>query len=100
MTCPGICATAIQNKERSAERELVDYLERVNQILELYGRKLMGSGLQVADELYPTLEATVKQERDTAEDVDLEEMLKQELAGMSVNKKSTRFRQCFREPSG
>jgi len=26
---PGICATTIQNKERSAERELVEYLERV-----------------------------------------------------------------------
>ena len=29
MTVPGICATSIQNKERSAERELIDYLERV-----------------------------------------------------------------------
>ena len=26
---PGICATAVQNKERSAERELMEHLERV-----------------------------------------------------------------------
>ena len=36
---PGICATAIQNKERSAERELIDYLERVRLLAALLVRR-------------------------------------------------------------
>ena len=30
MLLPGIMATAIQNKEKSAERELMEYLEQVS----------------------------------------------------------------------
>ena len=36
---PGICATAIQNKEKSAERELMEYLERVS-LIRLFGFNL------------------------------------------------------------
>ncbi|ORY35740.1 hypothetical protein BCR39DRAFT_511850 [Naematelia encephala] len=75
MTGPGIVATAIQNKERSAERELVQYLERI------------------ADELYPE---TAQGDGSTeGEDLDVEEALKRELAGMSGDgEKSKRFRLC------
>ena len=53
----------------------------------------MADHTQVADELYPeTIHSTIKKEPDNGEDVDLEEMLKRELAEMSVDKKSTRFR--------
>ncbi len=70
----------------------MDYLERVRSRSFRHVRPDLNRP-QVADELYPeTLEATVKQEGDDGEDVDLEEMLKRELAGMNVNKKSTRFR--------
>ncbi len=37
----------------------------------------------------------VKTEPENVEDVDLEEMLKRELAGMSVIKKSTRFSESY-----
>lgn len=65
--------TAVQNKEKSAEREIVNYLE------------------EVADELYPeTIESEVKEDGD--EDMGVEEMLKKELEGLKGNqKKSNRF---------
>jgi hypothetical protein len=92
MTHRGICATTIKNKEREAERELVEYLEEVSA-----GAKLgdLHPGLmgQIADELYPeTAVVKVKEEDDDAE-VDLEEMLKRELQSMVVQPKSTRFRE-------
>ncbi|EIW68239.1 hypothetical protein TREMEDRAFT_44662 [Tremella mesenterica DSM 1558] len=80
LNAPGIMVTAVQNKERSAEREFIDYLE------------------QVVDELYPeTVEVDVKD--DPEEEEDLEKMLKKELEGMSGKGKqmSTRFRLCRHE---
>lgn len=68
---PGISVTSIQFKERSAEREFIEALERA------------------ADELYP--ETSEKAEERQEED-DLEDMLKKELEGMSGNQKSKRFR--------
>ncbi|ORX38402.1 hypothetical protein BD324DRAFT_620726 [Kockovaella imperatae] len=80
MMAPGICVTTVRDKERSAERELVEYLERI------------------ADELYPDAhEVIVKAESRIGEEEDFEEMLKQELADMSVEKKSSRFRLCKHE---
>jgi tRNA acetyltransferase TAN1 len=65
--------TAVQHKERSAEKEFIEHLERV------------------ADEVYPeTMGVEAKDEAD--EDEDLEEMLKRELHGMR-GEKSKRFRE-------
>lgn len=70
---PGIVATAIQNKEKSAERELMEHLERV------------------ADELYPETSQTGAETTGGAGD-DLEAELQKELAGMtSKDTKSSRF---------
>jgi tRNA acetyltransferase TAN1 len=75
LTAPGICVTAVQNKEKSAERELMEALE------------------SVADELYPE----TADDRESAagdEGEDLEKMLEKELHGMSSKgkEKSKRFR--------
>lgn len=74
-SAPGICVTAIQNKEKSAEREIVNYLE------------------ELADEMYPeTIESEVKQEGE--EDLDIEQMLQKELETLKGDKKkSNRFSQ-------
>ena len=82
MTLPGILVTAVQNKERSAERELVEALETI------------------ADELYPeTIAGAEDQEggEGEAEEEDMEAMLKKELSGISSDQKSKRFRLCRHE---
>ncbi|RSH88846.1 hypothetical protein EHS25_003074 [Saitozyma podzolica] len=74
LCAPGIIVTAVMHKERSAEKELIHFLETI------------------ADEVYPeTIEAEVKREDGAEDDLDLEEMLKRELAGMGGDKKSKRF---------
>ncbi|WWD19183.1 hypothetical protein CI109_103641 [Kwoniella shandongensis] len=76
LTSPGICVTTVQNRERSAEQELMEYLE------------------QIADELYPeTADVAVKEEPDSG-DVDFEEMLKRELDTIKGDGKSKRFSLC------
>ncbi|WVF67566.1 hypothetical protein IAT40_002324 [Kwoniella sp. CBS 6097] len=76
LTKPGICVTTWRDKERAAEAELIDYLE------------------QIADELYPeTIEEGVKEEP-SADDLDLEDMLKKDLAAMNNENKSKRFQLC------
>ncbi|WWC71452.1 uncharacterized protein I206_105408 [Kwoniella pini CBS 10737] len=78
LTAPGICVTTIMNKERSAEAELIDYLERI------------------ADEIYPeTIEDDV--EREGSEDLDFEAQLKKDLESMDQNNKSKRFRLCVHD---
>ncbi|WVW85493.1 hypothetical protein I302_107531 [Kwoniella bestiolae CBS 10118] len=75
LTSPGICVTTILNKERSAEAELIEYLERI------------------ADELYPeTIDSGIKQEED--DELDFEAQLKKDLESMDQSKKSTRFHLC------
>lgn len=69
---------AVQNKERSAERELVEALE------------------QIADELYPETSDTADQ-TEVDENEDMEAMLKRELSGMSGDQRSKRFRLCRHE---
>ena len=67
--------TAVQNKEKTAERELVEALEGI------------------ADELYP--ETIVKEEGGEDEgEMDMEAMLKKELSGISSDTKSNRIRLC------
>ena len=67
--------TAVQNKEKTAERELVEALEGI------------------ADELYP--ETIVKEEQGDEEgEMDMEAMLKKELSGISSDTKSNRIRLC------
>lgn len=73
ITATGIIVTAVQNKEKTAERELVEALEGI------------------ADELYP--ETIVKEEEDEGE-MDMEAMLKKELSGISSDTKSNRIRLC------
>ncbi|WVQ95063.1 hypothetical protein IAU59_002155 [Kwoniella sp. CBS 9459] len=76
LTQPGICVTTWRDKERAAEAELIDYLE------------------QIADELYPeTIEESVKEEPG-ADNLDLEDMLKKDLAAMNNENKSKRFQLC------
>ncbi|OCF44031.1 hypothetical protein I317_02139 [Kwoniella heveanensis CBS 569] len=76
LTKPGICVTTWKDKERAAEAELIDFLERI------------------ADELYPeTIEESVKDEPG-ADELDLEDMLKKDLAAMSNDNKSKRFQLC------
>lgn len=67
--------TAIQNKERSAEREFVEALE------------------QVADELYPETSNSGDNEEED-QDGDMEAMLQRELNDMSGQERSKRFRLC------
>jgi tRNA acetyltransferase TAN1 len=67
--------TAVQNKERSAERELVDALE------------------QIADILYPETGADAAAQEEEEEE-DMEKMLQKELSGISSDQKSKRFRLC------
>ncbi|OCF57556.1 hypothetical protein L486_05014 [Kwoniella mangroviensis CBS 10435] len=75
-TSPGICVTTVMHKERSAEAELIEYLETI------------------ADELYPeTSDSDVKQEED-ADELDFEAQLKKDLESMDQSKKSTRFQLC------
>ncbi|WRT68515.1 uncharacterized protein IL334_005491 [Kwoniella shivajii] len=72
---PGICVTTVLNKERSAEAELIEYLERV------------------ADELYPeTAEDDLGADED--EELDFEAALKKDLASMDQSNKSKRFQLC------
>ena len=67
--------TAVQNKEKTAERELVEALEGI------------------ADELYP--ETIMKEEQGDEEgEMDMEAMLKKELSGISSDTKSNRIRLC------
>ena len=69
--------TAVQNKEKSAERELVEALEGI------------------ADELYPeTATGSGKQEDEDEGEMDMEAMLKKELSGISSVEKSRRIRLC------
>ena len=70
--------TAVQNKERSAERELVEALE------------------QIADELYPE-DSDGADNNEGEEGEDMEAMLKRELSGMSGDQRSKRFRLCRHE---
>jgi tRNA acetyltransferase TAN1 len=82
LTLPGILVTAVQNKERSAERELVEALETI------------------ADELYPETIAGAEDGdagEGEAEEEDMEAMLKRELSGISSDQKSKRFRLCRHE---
>lgn len=67
--------TAVQNKEKTAERELVEALEGI------------------ADELYPETSAQEEEEEDDGE-MDMEAMLKKELSGISSDTKSKRIRLC------
>jgi len=79
---PGIIVTAVQNKERTAERELVEALE------------------QIADELYPETIQTSNEEGEeegnggTDGEMDMETMLQRELNGISSDRKSNRIRLC------
>jgi tRNA acetyltransferase TAN1 len=75
ISAPGIIVTAVQNKEKTAERELVEALEGI------------------ADELYPETSANQEEEEDEGE-MDMEAMLKKELSGISSDTKSKRIRLC------
>jgi tRNA acetyltransferase TAN1 len=75
ISVPGIIVTAVQNKEKTAERELVEALEGI------------------ADELYPETATGQKEEEDEGE-MDMEAMLKKELSGISSEEKSKRIRLC------
>lgn len=81
---PGIIVTAVQNKERTAERELVEALE------------------QIADELYPeTIQSSFEEGEEDGSgngdgdgEMDMETMLQRELNGISSDRKSNRIRLC------
>jgi len=75
ISVPGIIVTAVQNKEKTAERELVEALEGI------------------ADELYPDT-ATGKGDEEDEGEMDMEAMLKKELSGISSEEKSKRIRLC------
>ncbi|RSH77608.1 uncharacterized protein EHS24_003168 [Apiotrichum porosum] len=77
----GISVTAVQGKERIAEREILEALE------------------EAADELYPETKMEDEAAAGGDDDEDIEDMLKKELATMSgePGKKSPRFRLCKRE---
>ena len=77
ISVPGIIVTAVQNKEKTAERELVEALEGI------------------ADELYPeTAAGNGNQEDEDEGEMDMEAMLKKELSGISSEEKSKRIRLC------
>ncbi|WWC63420.1 uncharacterized protein I303_106022 [Kwoniella dejecticola CBS 10117] len=77
LTAPGICVTTIMNKERSAEAELINYLERI------------------ADELYPeTIEGGEDVEDEGVDELDFEAQLKKDLESMDQESKSKRFQLC------
>lgn len=90
----GILATAVNHKEKSAERELMEYLEQASVLRAGFESH---ADPQIADELYPeTIEKDATNDDD--DDIDLEEMLKRELEGMTStkSKKSNRFSECRR----
>lgn len=68
--------TAVQNKEKTAERELVEALEGI------------------ADELYPETGTTEEAEDEGEGEMDMEAMLKKELSGIQGDVKSKRIRLC------
>lgn len=81
MAAAGISVTAVQGKERIAEREILEALE------------------EAADELYPETKMEDEAAAGGDDDEDIEDMLKKELATISgePGKKSPRFRLCKRE---
>lgn len=101
MSMPGILVTTIKNKERAAEKDMIELLERVSCLvshLDLTpaiwsGRKLTQ---QVADELYPdTAASSSKAAGGDGGEMSIEDELQAELKQMQGGGgKSTRFRLC------
>jgi tRNA acetyltransferase TAN1 len=82
LSAPGISVSAVQGKERVAEREILEALE------------------EAADELYPeTKEAGAGGAASANDDEDIEDALKKELAELSGGSggKSKRFRMTKRD---
>ncbi|WWC90599.1 uncharacterized protein L201_005535 [Kwoniella dendrophila CBS 6074] len=76
---PGICVTTVKNKERAAEAELIDYLERI------------------ADELYPDTIESEEIDGEGDDHLDFEAQLKKDLESMDQSKKSKRFQLCYHD---
>ncbi|WVN86291.1 uncharacterized protein L203_101454 [Cryptococcus depauperatus CBS 7841] len=78
LSSPGILVSTTKDREKTAELELIQYLE------------------QIADEIYPETKDSGNGEVSN-EDMDFEEMLKRDLDSMKDEKKSERFKLCRRD---